>query len=313
MTETAKNIPRDTFLYLLATIALIAVAVGFGMAVFNYIDFYFPDPAIDYYGGASSYESAVRQEMALLIVVFPVFFWVSRFLRKDVGFHPEKRELTIRKWLLYLTLFAASLVIIGDFITVVNNFLMGELTARFALKALTVFFISGSAFYYYLSQLKDNKVKWFDAFSWIITAIVAVAVLWGFVVIGSPFAQRNKRFDERRVQDLSMIQNYITNYWQSKEALPAGLGDLKDSLLGIIVPADPETGGHYEYKALGGLSFELCANFNTEARDSYSQKAVPAIYPPRSQDYNWQHGIGRVCFERTIDPDYFKIIKPIPM
>mgnify|MGYP001564185816 FL=1 len=163
MNEAGKNLPRDTFLYLLAIISLITVAVGFGMAAFNYIDYYFPDPATDYYRCAgflgrclSNYESPIRQAMAMLIVVFPVFLWVSRFLRKDVEGHPEKRELKIRKWLLNLTLFAAALVIIGDFVTVVSNFLQGELTTRFILKALTIFFIAGSAFYYYLAQLKGS-------------------------------------------------------------------------------------------------------------------------------------------------------------
>lgn len=157
MNESGKNLPRDTFLYLLAIISLIVSAVGFGMAVFNYIDFYFPDPAVDYYRSASSYGPSIRQAMAMLIVVFPVFLWVSRFLRKDIELYPEKKELKIRKWLLYLTLFAATLVMIGDLVTVLNNFLRGELTVRFILKALTIFFISGSAFYYYLLQLREKK------------------------------------------------------------------------------------------------------------------------------------------------------------
>jgi len=307
MSEANKNLPRDTFLYFTAVITLIVVAVGFGMAVFNYIDFYFPDPATDYYRSASSYEGAIRQAMAMLIVVFPVFLWVSRFLRKDVALHPEKMDLKIRKWLLYLTLFVAALVIIGDFVTVVNNFLRGELTMRFVLKALTIFFISGSVFYYYLAQLREKDVKWMNAFSWVIVAVVVVAVLWGFAVIGSPFQQRDKRFDEKRVQDLSMIQNYITNYWQNKERLPAELGDLEDPLLGVILPFDPETGESYEYRVIGDLTFELCATFKT-AEERNGQGAIPAVkYPsPRIQDYNWQHGIGRICFERTIDPDFYK-------
>src|SRR3989338_1800886 len=262
--ETNKSLPRDTFLYLLAIITLVVVAVGFGMAVFNYVDFYFPDPATDYYRSASSYEGAIRQAMAMLIVVFPVFLWVSRFLRKDVELHPEKRELRIRKWLLYLTLFAAAFVIIGVFVTVVNNFLRGELTTRFVLKALTIFFISGSVFYYYLAQLREKDVKWVNAFSWVIAAVVVVAVLWGFAVIGSPFAQREKRFDERRVNDLSIIQSQIINYWQRKESLPKELKDLEDSISGSFVPRDPQTGEYY----------------------------------PDSG----KHDSGKQCFDRTIDP-----------
>lgn len=311
MIDTSKNLPRDTFLHFLAIITLVVVAVGFGMAVFNYIDFYFPDPATDYYWSRSSYESPIRQAMAMLIVVFPVFLWVSRFLRKDVYAHPEKKELKIRKWLLYLTLFVAALVIIGDFVTVINNFLRGELTMRFVLKALTIFFISSSVFYYYMAQLREKKVKWVNAFSWIIVAVVIVAVGWGFAVIGSPFQQRDKRFDEKKIQDLSIIQNYITNYWQNKEVLPMNLSDLEDSLLGIIIPVDPETGELYEYQVIEDLTFELCATFKTT--DEGDRRAIPQIYPPRSQDYNWQHDVGRVCFERTIDPDFFQPLKPRPL
>lgn len=323
MSELNKNLPRDTFLYLLAIVTLVVVAVGFGMAVFSYIDFYFPDPAADhyYYRTVSSYESPIRQAMAMLIVVFPVFFWVSKFLRKDVKLHPEKKDLKIRKWLLNLTLFITALVIIGDFVTVVSNFLRGELTVRFVLKALTIFFISGSAFYYYLAQLREKEVnsalagkggvKWLSVFSWLIIAVVVTAIAWGFAIIGSPFEQREKRLDERRVQDLQSIQNYITNYWQNKETLPENVDDLEDPLLGVIVPVDPEMGESYEYRVIDNLKFELCATFKTESKDG--QSAIPEIYPPRSQDYNWQHKVGRNCFERMIDPDFFLKIKPRPL
>src|SRR3989344_3622562 len=314
--ETNKSLPRDTFLYLLAIITLVVVAVGFGMAVFNYVDFYFPDPATDYYRSASSYEGAIRQAMAMLIVVFPVFLWVSRFLRKDVELHPEKRELRIRKWLLYLTLFAAALVIIWDFVTVVNNFLRGELTTRFVLKALTIFFISGSVFYYYLAQLREKDVKWVNAFSWVIAAVVVVAVLWGFAGIGSPFAQREKRFDERRVNDLSIIQSQIINYWQRKESLPKELKDLEDSISGSFVPRDPQTGTNYEYVVDGGkeVKFKLCAVFNNSnlGQADNTVKTMPAL--PRGEYYpvSWQHDSGKQCFDRTIDPElYPPLNKPI--
>ena len=329
MTEVNKNLPRDTFLYLAAIITLIVVAVGFGMAVFNYIDFYFPDPATDYYRTASSYESPVRQAMAMLIVVFPVFFWVSRFLRRDIRLHPEKTDLKIRKWFLYLTLFAAALVIIGDFVTVVNNFLRGELTMRFVLKALTIFFISGSAFYYYLAQLamsdvewlREKKIKWLDLFSWIIVSVVVLAVAWGFAVIGSPFEQRDKRFDERRVQDLQTIQNQIVYYWQRKESLPLILADLEDPISGFTVPADPQTGEGYEYVIVKGtvgsisspqdIKFQLCAFFSGSDLGEAVERAAKPVAPRGGYYLNevWQHDTGRYCFDRVIDPELYPKIK----
>ncbi len=316
MSEVSKNLPRDTFLYLLAIITLVVVAVGFGMAVFNYIDFYFPDPATDYYRYASSaYEGAIRQAMAMLIVVFPVFLWVLRFLRKDVQRHPEKKELKIRKWLLYLTLFAAALVIIGDFVTVVNNFLRGELTTRFVLKALTIFFISGSVFYYYLAQLREKVVKWLDLFSWIIVVVVTLVVGLGFAVIGSPFSQRDKRFDELRVRDLSTIQNQIINYWQRKESMPEDLTGIEDSISGFLVPRDPETGDEYGYilpaiKPYQKPTFQLCAVFKKSSIDNTNLGVdIKTVPQPAVREYypydNWQHDAGRYCFDRQIDPDLY--------
>ena len=314
MSETVKNLPRDTFLYLAAIITLVVVAVGFGMALFNYIDFYFPDPATDYYRGLSSYDDPIRQAMAMLIVVFPVFVWVSRFLKKDTELHPEKKELKIRKWLLYLTLFAAGLVIIGDLVTVINNFLRGELTARFILKALTIFFIAGSVFYYYLAQLKEGG-RYFirrvpDPFSWAIVAIVIAAVAWGFVVIGSPFKQREKRFDERRASDLQTIQSRIVYYWQSKESLPQNLKNLEDPISGFVVPKDPQTGADYEYTVGSGkkIEFKLCATFNNSTvGKSENSKTALAPMTPRGEYYpdSWQHDAGRYCFDRTIDPELY--------
>lgn len=317
MQEIHKNLPRDTFLYLLAIITLVVVAVGFGMAVFSYIDFYFPDPATDYYRTQSSYESPIRQAMAMLIVVFPVFLWVSRFLRKDVETHPEKKELKIRKWLLSLTLFAAALIIIGDLVTVINNFLRGELTTRFVLKALTMFFISGSVFYYYLAQLRDKKVKLVSAFSWLIIAVVIAAILWGFAVIGSPFQQREKRFDERRVNDLSIIQSQIINYWQRKESLPKELKDLEDPISGFFVPRDPQTGIDYEYVVDGGkeVKFKLCAVFNNSNLGKLDDTVKTRPVLPGGEYYpdSWQHDSGRQCFDRKIDPELYpqlnKLIK----
>jgi hypothetical protein len=310
--ESSKNLPRDTFLYLLATITLIIVSFGFGLAVFNYINFYFPDSAtdFDFYARESSYEFPIRQAMAMLIVVFPVFVWVSRFLKKDIYLHPEKKELKIRKWLLSLTLFVAGLVIIGDLIAVINNFLSGELTTRFILKALTIVFIAGSIFYYYLAQIKEEKVKWLSIFSWLIIGVVIFVVSWGFVIIGSPLEQREKRFDEKRIQHLQMIQNYIINYWQSKKMLPEKLVDLENPLLNIFIPVDPKTSQPYEYRIIKNktLTFELCANFAGTNNAKEFNYPVDQTYPGlKGINDNWRHSSGRTCFERSIDPDFFEI------
>jgi len=301
-----KTFPRDVFLYLLSIITLVTVAVAFGILLYQYIDLKFPDLLTEgYYWSKTASLDLVRNSMAVLMVVFPVFIWISWFLRKDVVKHPEKRELKIRRWLLYLTLFLASLVIIGDLVALLINFLNGELTNRFALKVLAVLFIAGSIFAHYFSELRDKAFSWMGIFDKALMALVVAGVVAGFWIAGSPAQQRSIRFDERRVSDLSNIQYQVINYWQRKQLLPQNTQQLNDSISGFVPPKDPETGVDYEYRTTGPMSFEICAVFATANSDEFSGKntAMPVYYG--GEPSNWSHGAGMTCFERIIDPDFY--------
>jgi hypothetical protein len=300
-----KNLPRDVFLYLLSIVALGMLAVNFGALLFQFINIYVPDAIADQYQSASSYFQSVRWEISTLVIVFPVFLWVSRYLNRDLEANPEKRELKIRKWLLYLTLFVAGVVVIGDLIALVYNFLQGELTRRFVLKVLSIFVVAGSVFYYYVHELRE-RVASTKLFSRIVVAVVTAGIIAGFIVAGSPQAQRYNRFDERRVSDLQGIQWQVAEYWRLKRALPTNLDALTDNFSGYKAPLDPQTNQPYEYRTTGSLSFQLCANFKTD-----NPEANP--YGPRGASSvdsyglvsNWAHGEGKQCFDRTIDPDKF--------
>ena len=302
-----KTSPRDIFLHLLAIITLYTSAVSFGTLISQFIDRFFPDTLADLHG--TFFSGPLRWAIASLVIVFPAYVWISWFLAKDAATHPEKRELKIRKWLFYFTLFAAAIVIIGDFVALIYNFLGGDLSTRFILKIFAILFIAASVFGYYLWNLRvermasrDPRMKWF-IFG--VIAIVGAATLYGFFVVGSPFAERMRRFDERRVQDLQNIQWQVVNYWQRKEQLPAALDGLRDDISGYIVPRDPEDGASYEYRALGTLKFELCAGFKTESTQAGKEKTpFPIAYESGIME-NWRHGAGRTCFERTIDSELY--------
>jgi len=320
--QTNKNLPRDVFLYLLSIVTLVASAVSLGVLFFQYINIYFPDLINDYYFSPESYYGTIRQALATLIVIFPVYIWVSRFLKKDIQENPEKLDLKIRKWLLYLTVFVAALVVIGDFVVLINTFLEGELTTRFILKILAIFFVAGSVFshyYFELHELKSKTKKRIDGTSvyvWAVIMVVVTVIVFGFFVAGSPQNQRTVRFDERRVQDLSYLQNQIINYWQKKNELPQNLDQMTNDILGIIIPRDPKTGITYEYVKLNDLKFELCATFETSNSDQSMgrSKAVPMMYPyPGGEIETWKHNAERTCFQRTIDPDLFRVDKPRPL
>ncbi|MBI5732522.1 hypothetical protein HY967_00995, partial [Candidatus Jorgensenbacteria bacterium] len=106
--ETKKTGPRDVFFQLLSIITLYLSAISFGTLLFQYINIHFPDPSIY---GYEPYRGPLRLALATLVIVFPVFLWVSRFLNKEIEKMPEKAELRTRKWLLNFTLFATAIVI----------------------------------------------------------------------------------------------------------------------------------------------------------------------------------------------------------
>lgn len=152
--------PKDVFLHLLAIITLYASAGSFVALIFQYINVLIPD-SLDrsgYHGLLSSY-SAIRWVIASLVIIFPVYVITTWFLNKAYFSAPAKRNLRIRKWLVYFTLFAAALIIIGDLVTLIFNLLGGELTARFLLKVVTVFFVAGSVFHYYFWDLRRHQIE----------------------------------------------------------------------------------------------------------------------------------------------------------
>ncbi len=295
--------PRDFFLYLLATVTLYVSVISGLMLLFQFINLAFPDP-LDYAVGV---RASIRWGAAMLTVLFPAFAFTTGFLHRDLTSQPEKAEYRIRKWLLYLTVFVAALVVIGDLITLLFNFLNGDLTVRFLLKILAVGLVAGLVFGYEMWDVRRTSFQPTSGnrtVSWGLAGIVLVVIVAGFFLSGSPFEQRRVRFDEQRLSDLQQIQYQVTEFWIAKNTVPASLSEVQSPLTGFVLPSDPDTREPYGYERLSALKFSLCATFDTTSdsasknRDSYAMK-------PGSMDF-WEHGTGRVCFERTIDPDLYR-------
>jgi len=144
-------------------------------------------------------------------------------------------------------------------------------------------------------------------FSITVIIVVAVAVIAGFFVVGSPQKQRLKKFDQERVYNLMNIQSEIINYWINKGVLPNKLENLEDSLRGVIIKKDPVTGEAYNYLVKNKLEFELCAIFNLPS-DNLDKSVMPngARPYPEAILSSWDHKAGKVCFDRVIDPDLYK-------
>mgnify|MGYP001589054392 CR=1 FL=1 len=300
-----RNIPRDLFLHLLAIVTLYWSAISFVTLLWQYINRAFPDVLTYMYDYSNG---IIRFSVSALMIVFPVFILVSWYLNKIYRREAVVRESKIRKWLIYLTLFIASLVIIGDLIAVVNTFLGGEVTVRFILKALSVLLVAGVVFGYYLDDVrKETPTKLAKPFAWVSGVLVLIVIITAFFMVGSPSTARLVNFDQRKIEDLNAIQSEIVNYWQAKEKLPSTFSDLNNAISGFQVPVDPQSkdkGYSYEYniKDATVLKFELCATFNKPVQ----QNSPKNIYPIGAGiNQNWDHGTGRVCFERTIDKQLY--------
>ncbi len=130
--------------------------------------------------------------------------------------------------------------------------------------------------------------------SWILaaalTTIVIAAVIGAVLVLGPPGFQRQRRFDERRIEDLTTIETYIQTYWSRHETLPPDL-DTLDEEPGFQVPRrDPKTGEPYTYEPTGPRSYRLCTAFALDTAEHH---------PPRDEA-RWAHGAGRQCFKLQI-------------
>ena len=307
--QKTKMTPKDFFLYIGSMAALYVSTFSLIALFFQYIDTLFPDP-LAYY--RDFYSTAMRLQIASLIVIFPVYLFLTKLTSRDARAMPEKKNLGIRKWLIYITLFIAGIAVLADLVMLLNTFLGGELTMRFALKILSVFVVVGSVFFYYFYDLKgvwESKQNSARLIALVVSCAVLLSVVAGFFIMGSPQKQRLFRFDEDKVSNLQSIQWQIVNFWQLKQELPETLAELEDPISGFTVPADTQTGESYEYKATDNLSFEICAVFNGKSAGPLVRgvSAVPAV-PLKIhglENSTWEHGVGETCFSRTIDPELY--------
>ena len=142
-TNAAESTPKDVFLHLLNILTFYLSIINFITLFIQYISALFPDPLNFYYTGIAN---AVRLSTSILVIAVPVYILTSWMLGKDLKKNPKKRELTLRKWLLYFTLFIAAVTIIVDLIIFVYNFMSGELSVQFFLKIITVLFVAAAVF-----------------------------------------------------------------------------------------------------------------------------------------------------------------------
>jgi hypothetical protein len=293
---------REAFLHLFSFACLFTTLISLTVLLFQYLNRLFPDPAFPDYSDPTTL-SGIRWSLAAVIVTFPLFFWITRMLMRDMNQHPDRARSAIRRWLTYITLLVTGLSLVGDVVTLVFYVLEGELTIRFLLKVGAVLLLAGDTFLYYLYSLRQpGKVPVIGSLAvttvlkWIAGVTVLGAVVWGLYLVGNPVTQRGVHLDEQRVSDLQAIQSEILNetaYDTPQDPahprttlakpLPASLEEAAaNAVYQKLSVRDPVTGVEYGYRVADPTHFDLCAVFD-EARD-------------QQYDIAWNHPAGNSCF-----------------
>ncbi len=283
---------KDFFLNLGATISLYTVVISLVNLLFTVINTAYPQINSYNYGS-----SGISWPVSILVIFTPILITMMWSLGKSYATEPVS---TIHKWLTYITLFIAGLVVAGDLVSVLYQFLNGnDLSTAFLLKSLTLFLISGALFGYYLTDIRGkltpNLRKMWRIFS---VAVIIGAIILGFAVLGSPRTQRLYKYDEAKVNDLVSLSGSVQNYYSIKGVLPKNLSELS-ALNYYSTQNDSQTGKPYEYIVKGVTTFEVCADFNTASNTNTNGRDIStAPYYPYGT--NWTHPTGRHCFEQSV-------------
>ncbi len=291
---------RDAFMHLFAFVAFYTTVVSLVLLLFSLIDFAFPDPARSRYANQWYMASLLRWLIAQVFIAFPIFVLLWRKLLGEIRERPEKGSSPIRRWLSYLTLLFAASTLMCTGMTLLYYFLDGELTMRFVVKVAVLALIATLSLVYFLRLLRggaveaggDGGLAWHRRFASAATAIVAVGLIWGLSVVGSPLEERARKMDERRIDDLKGIAEELRRIAvrDRLESGPMLIQSLPKTLEEVVADArynrpsivDPETGEPYEYELLAEGKIRLCATFS-RVRDERTE-------------VTWNHPAGRSCF-----------------
>lgn len=148
---------REGFYYLINFITLGFWTIALGQIWYTLIARWFPDVA-ESAGSAAALGDQLSWQVATIIIALPIFIFVHQLIQRELRLRPEMYDSGIRKWLTYIALVFASLVLLSDGVWFTNAFLRGELTLRFVLDSIVLLVLGGGVFAYYLKTMNPSEV-----------------------------------------------------------------------------------------------------------------------------------------------------------
>lgn len=128
--------------------------------------------------------------------------------------------------------------------------------------------------------------------------VVAVVVVWGFTLIGSPSFNRKLSGDRSRIDDLRRLTHDIQQYFQEQKNLPVRLNDLEKLTYSYSERhlEDLTTKKPYDYRVISSYEYELCADFELTSKEAELERSKYESI----NDKTWEHGVGHYCFKFEI-------------
>lgn len=309
--EQQNNAAKFAFFYMLSLVALIFMALSSGIIIFQIINKNIVD-AIDIYKGQYS-SGALKFAISAIIIAGPLYYFAVSRINKNLFSGALKSDSGIRKWLTYFILFISSVVMAGWVVATIYNFLDGELTTKFILKAITAIAISASIFYYYFYDIKRDDVvgkkdKVVMIYFYASLVFVVATLVSGFVFVESPTETRNLKHDQGVVNKLSQIDSAVNEYYYEKKKMPENMQEIRGAVvyLGDKEVRDESTGQEFVYEKMSENRYKLCATFFTASKD-YENNMEYGYY-----DKRWEHGAGYQCLEQKIQ-ERVDMVKPVPV
>jgi hypothetical protein len=140
----------EAALYGLMFLALALTAWHVAAIAFHLIDRWLPAPGERAFLATAS----LRWSLATLMVAFPVFLLLDIRQERGIRRDPGRRRSAVRRRLAWLALFLAVLGLLGDLVAAIYAFLSGDLTLRFAAKAVAVALVALAVVAYWRPALR---------------------------------------------------------------------------------------------------------------------------------------------------------------
>lgn len=149
----SRGAGQETVLYGLMFVSLLVLTWNLVSLGFDLIELWVPDPLQSDQRAWSG--QSMRWAIAMLVVALPVFLWLNRRTARALAADPGHRNALVRHRFGALTLFLATLTLLGAAVAVVYAGLMGVVTAQFMAKLALVVTIAGLMIAWFRDFLAD--------------------------------------------------------------------------------------------------------------------------------------------------------------